>query len=100
MAWRGGWCYVCVRCESGFSMAGPGICILYLRIPVHLRCTQCSILVHLMDICFTTCICLWQISQIQTRLCDVVVPGFFSTLPAFMRSSASHPAGQHGRLDQ
>ena len=23
-----GWCYVCVRCESGFSvyMAGPGIC--------------------------------------------------------------------------
>ena len=26
-----GWCYVCVRCESGFSvlMAGPGICVLY-----------------------------------------------------------------------
>ena len=26
----GGWCYVCVCCESGFSvlMAGPGICIL------------------------------------------------------------------------
>ena len=25
-----GWCYVCVCCESGFSvlMAGPGICIL------------------------------------------------------------------------
>ena len=24
------WCYVCVCCESGFSvlMAGPGICIL------------------------------------------------------------------------
>ena len=28
------------------------------RIPVHLRCTQCSILLHLIDICFITCICL------------------------------------------
>ena len=28
--WRVGWCYVCMCCESGFSvlMAGPGICIL------------------------------------------------------------------------
>ena len=27
-----GWCYVCVRCESGFSvqMAGPGICVFCL----------------------------------------------------------------------
>ena len=27
-----GWCYVCVRWESGFSvkMAGPGICVLCL----------------------------------------------------------------------
>ena len=27
-----GWCYVCVRCESGISvkMAGPGICVLCL----------------------------------------------------------------------
>ena len=27
----GGWCYVCVCCESGFfmEMAGPGICVLY-----------------------------------------------------------------------
>ena len=40
------------------------------RIPAHLRCTQCSILLHLMDICFLTCICLWQISQIQTRFCE------------------------------
>ena len=38
------------------------------RIPAHLRCTQCSILLHLMDICCLTCICLWQISQIQTFL--------------------------------
>ena len=35
------------------------------RLPAHLRCTQCSILLHLMDICFLTCICLWQISHIQ-----------------------------------
>ena len=27
-----GFCYICVRCESGFSvyMAGPGICVLCL----------------------------------------------------------------------
>ena len=29
-----------------------------LRIPAHVMCTQCSILLHLMDICFLTCICL------------------------------------------
>ena len=68
------------------------------RIPAHLRYTQCSILLLLMDICFLTCICSWQISQIQTRLCDVVGPGFVSTSTAFMRSRASHPAGQHGWL--
>ena len=61
------------------------------RIPAHLRCTQCSILLHLMDICFLTCICLWQISQIQTFLFKVVGPGLVSTSPAFVRSSAIHP---------
>ena len=44
------------------------------RIPAHLRCTQCSILLHLMDICFLTCICLWRISQIQTFLFKVFLP--------------------------
>ena len=63
------------------------------RIPAHLRCTQCSILLHLMYICFLTCICLWQISQIQTCLFKVVGPGLVSTSPAFVRSSASHPVG-------
>ena len=67
------------------------------RIPAHLRCTQFSILLHLMDICFLTCICLWQISQIQTFLFKVVGPGLVSTSPAFVSSSASHPAGPHGR---
>ena len=36
--------------------------------------------------------CLWQISLIQTCLCVVVGPGYVSTSPAFMRSSANHPA--------
>ena len=70
------------------------------RIYAHLRCSQCSILLHLMDICFLSCICLWQISQIQTCLCVVVVPGFVSTSSVFMRSSASHPASPHDRLSQ
>ena len=50
-----------------------------------------------MDICFLTCICLWQISLIQTFLFKVVGPGLVSTSPAFVNSSASHPAGPHGR---
>ena len=66
---------------------------------MHLRCIQCSILLHLIDICFLTCIFLWQISQIQTCLRVVVRPGLVSTLPAFMRSIASHPTGLHGQLD-
>ena len=63
-------------------------------IPAHLKCTQCSILLHLMDICVLQYICLWQISQLQT------VCGFVSTSPVFMRSSTSHPAGPHGRFAQ
>ena len=91
VAWPGrvGWCCLC--CE----MRCPDICVLHCarRIPAHLWCTQCSILLHLIDICFLTCICMWQISQIQTLLGVVVGPGFVSTSPAFMRSSASHPGG-------
>ena len=67
------------------------------RIPAHLRCTQCSILLHLRDICFLTCICLWQISQIQTFLFKVVGPGLVSTSSAFVSSRASHPAGPHAQ---
>ena len=70
------------------------------RIPAPLRCTQCSILLYLMDICFLTCICLWQISQIQTRLFNVVGPGLVSTSPAFVSSSACQPSGPHGRHTQ
>ena len=70
------------------------------RILAHLRCTQCSILLHLMDIYFLTCSCLWQISQIQTWLFKVVGPGLVSPSPAFVSSSASHPAGPYDRHAQ
>ena len=36
---------------------------------MHLRCAQCSILLHLIDICFLTCICLWQISHPDLVAC-------------------------------
>ena len=61
---------------------------------------QCSILLHLMDICSLICICLWHISQIQTYWFKVVGHGLVSTSPAFVSSSASHPAGPHGRHAQ
>ena len=64
----------------------------------HLRSTQCLILLHLIDICLLTCICLWQISQIQTLLGVIVGPGLVLTSPAFIRSSASHPKGPHRRI--
>ena len=82
-------------------MADPGICVLCLAdtCTSEVR-TQCSILLHLMDICFLTCIYLWQISQIQTFLFKVVGPGFFSTSHAFVSSSASHPVGPYGRHAQ
>ena len=68
------------------------------RIPEHLMCTQYSILLHRIDIGFLPCICLLQISQIPTCLSVVVGSGFVSTLPAFMRSSTSHPAAPPGHL--
>ena len=92
-----GWCYVCVSLDSLCRWQVQVSVYCAWRIPAHLRCTQCSILLHLMDICFLTCICLWQISQIQTFLFKVVGPGLVSTSPAFVSSSTSHPAGPHGR---
>ena len=71
MVWRGGvvLCldYLC-RCQIHVSL------YCAWQIPAHLRCTQCSIMLYLMDICFLPCICLWQILQIQTCLCVVVGP--------------------------
>ena len=95
-----GWCYVCVSLDSLCRWQVQVSVYCAWRIPAHLRCTQCSILLHLMDICFLTCIWLWQISQIQTFLFKVVGPGLVSTSPAFVSSSASHPVGPHGRHAQ
>ena len=92
-----GWCYVCVSLDSLCRWQVQVSVYCAWRIPAHLRCTQCSILLHLMDICFLTCICLWQISQIQTFLFKVVGPGLVSTSPAFVSSSASNPAGPHAQ---
>ena len=91
-----GWCYFCVSLDSLCSWQVQVSVYCAWRIPAHRRCTQCSILLHLMDICFLTCICLWQISQIQTFLFKVVGPGLVSTSPAFVSNSTSHPAGPHG----
>ena len=88
-----GWCYVCVSLDSLCRWQIQVSVYCAWRIPAHLRCTQCSILLHLMDICFPTCICLGQISQIQTFLFKFVGPGLVSTSPDFVSSSASHPAG-------
>ena len=99
--WRGG--LVLCLCELWVRILCVDDRFMYLYNVLvgkhaHLRCTQCSILLHFMDICFLQCICLWKISQIQTCLCVVVGHGFVSTSPAFMRSSASHPAGPHSWL--
>ena len=79
-------------------MAGPGICVLCLA---HTCTSEVHPVFNLvapygyLDICFLTCICLWQISQIQTFLFKVVGPGLVSTSLAFVSNSASHPEGPH-----
>ena len=93
-------------CVSVSTERGCAVCIWQVkvfvycarRMPAHLRCAQCAILLHLIDISFLPYICLWQISQIQTGLCVVVKPGFVSTAPAFMRSSTIHPVGAYDRF--
>ena len=70
--------YVCI-----WQVQVSGYCSR--RIPAYIRCTQCSILLQFMDICFLPCICLWHISQIQICLCVVVGPGFVSSSTAFVR---------------
>ena len=115
-------CWTCLSCggidedcvggldqglEGGVVLCLDYLCIWQVQVSVYcdrrisarLRCPQCCILLHLINICYLPCICLWQILQIQTCLCVVVRPGFVSTSPAFMRSGASHPADPHGRLN-
>ena len=56
VVWR---CYVCVSCQSGLFVQVQVSVYCARRIPAHLRCTQCSILLQLIDICFLSCICSW-----------------------------------------
>ena len=100
----GGWCCVMSVCVVSLDY----LCRLQVqvsvycapRLPAHLRCTQCSNLLQLIDICILMCIYLSQISQISICLHVVIGPGLASTSAAFMRSSASHSASQHGRIAQ
>ena len=53
-----GWCYDRASLDSLCRWQVQVSVYCAWRKPAHLRCTQCSILLHLMDICFLTCICL------------------------------------------
>ena len=59
----------------------------------HIRFTQYSFMLQLIDICFLPFICMCHISLIQTCLRVVIRPGFVSTSHTFMKSGASHAAG-------
>ena len=56
-----GWCYVCVSSDYLSRLVQVSV-YCARRIPAYLRCTQCSILLHRIDIGYLPCICLWQIS--------------------------------------
>ena len=45
-----GWCYGCVSLDSLCRWQVQVSVYCAWRIPAHLRCTQCSILLHLMDL--------------------------------------------------
>ena len=60
---NGGFCNGLGVCGSVMS-----VCVVSL----YSLCTEFSILLHFIDICFLPYICLWQISHIQTCLCVVV----------------------------
>ena len=54
----GGVIYVCVVSLDSLCWWQVQVYVYCARrIPVHLRCTQCSILLHLIDICFLTFVC-------------------------------------------
>ena len=80
-------------------MAGPGFCVLCLA-------DTCTSEVHPVFNpvapygYMRSDMYLWQISQIQTCLFKVVGPGLVSRSPAFVSSSANHPAGPQFRHAQ
>ena len=84
-----------ILCVDGRSRYLYNVLDVYLHILCeHSVQSYCTFIV----IYFLTCICLWQISQIEIGV--VVEPGLVSISPAFMRSSdsASQPVDPHDRL--
>ena len=69
---RVGWYYVCVSYKSRLLYRWKVHVFVYcvMQIPAHLICTQCSILLYFINICFPQCI-----SQIQTCFRVVIGPG-------------------------
>ena len=54
---RGGVMSVCVVSLDYLCLWQVQVSVYFARrIPAHLRCTQCSILLHRIDSCFLTCI--------------------------------------------
>ena len=87
------WCYVCVSLDSLCRWQVQVSVYCAWRIPAHLRCTQCSILLDLMDICFLTfCLFMADITNPDLYLFKVVGSGLVLTSPAFVSSSASGSA--------
>ena len=81
-------------------MAGPGICVLCLAdtctAEVHPVFNPVAPYGYLLSDMY---LFMADITN-QTFLFKVVGPGLVSTSPAFVSSSASHPAGSHGRHAQ
>ena len=78
-------------------MAGPGIHVLYLA-------DTCTSEMHPVfnpvapyGYILSDMYLFMSDTQIQTCLFKIVGPGLVSTSPALVSSSASHPAGPHGR---
>ena len=72
-------------------MAGPGICVLFLA-------DTCASEVQ--PVFNPVAPYGYLLPNMQTRLFNVVGPGLVSTSHAYVRNSASHPAGPHSRLAQ
>ena len=78
----GGWCCVCELRVWILCVGARYRCLILYQADT---CTQCSILLHRIDICSLPCICSWHVS---ICLCVVVGPGFIPTSSVFMRSMA------------
>ena len=82
-------------------MAGPGICVLCsadtCTSEVHPVFNPVAPYGYLLSDMY---LFMAYLSQIQTFLFKVVRSGLVSTSPTFVSSSASHPAGPHGRHAQ